>query len=92
MTQELPEQEQASNVLPSPDTINTTAVSHPQMPQVDQAVQGDRNQAFGQMSGGTAIGNVRGTVFNISDSTITNMTGSGDIHYQEASHQPSDPR
>ncbi len=49
------------------------------------------NQAIGQMSGGTAIGNVQGSVFNIADSPITNLTGSGDIHYQEASHGPPDP-
>ncbi|MDJ0705291.1 MAG: CHAT domain-containing protein [Leptolyngbyaceae cyanobacterium MO_188.B28] len=36
-------------------------------------------------------GNRQGPVFNITDSTITNLTGSGDIHYQEASNQPSSP-
>lgn len=45
------------------------------------------SQAIGQMSGGTAIGNVQGAVFNIAGSSITNLTGSGDIHSQETSHQ-----
>ncbi len=48
------------------------------------------NQTIGQFSGGTAIGNVQGSVFNIADSSITNLTGSGEIHYQEASHRPPD--
>jgi hypothetical protein len=30
-------------------------------------------------------------VFNISGSTITNLTGAGDIHYQEAAHPPPIP-
>lgn len=81
---ELPEQDQASEELPSPDTEDSTEASHPHLPQVDQAVKGDRNQTVGQMSGGTAIGNVQGTVFNISGSNITNLTGEGDINYQEA--------
>ncbi|MDX2242163.1 MAG: CHAT domain-containing protein [Leptolyngbyaceae cyanobacterium bins.302] len=41
-----------------------------------------------QMSGGTVAGNVQGSIFNISDTAITNLTGSGDIHYQEAPQLP----
>lgn len=48
------------------------------------------NQAIGQMSGGTAIGNVQGSVFNIRHSRIKNLAGH-DIYYQEASHQLSEP-
>ncbi|MBW4472727.1 MAG: CHAT domain-containing protein [Lyngbya sp. HA4199-MV5] len=35
------------------------------------------------------MGNVQGAVFNISGSSITNLTGAGNIHYQEATHQPA---
>ncbi|HEY9697640.1 MAG TPA: CHAT domain-containing protein [Trichocoleus sp.] len=44
--------------------------------------------------GNQVIQNVTGgqnQVFNISGSTITNLTGAGDIHYQEAAHQPPIP-
>ena len=86
MTNELPDHDQAATDLSSPDTVDASEVSQPQAPQVEQTVEGDRNQAIGQMSGGTAMGNVQGAVFNISGSTITNLTGAGDIHYQEAFH------
>jgi len=88
MTNELPHQDQTSIDLSSPDTVDSSEVSHPQAPQIEQTVKGDRNQAIEQMSGGTAMGSVQGAVFNISGSSITNLTGSGNIHYQEASHQP----
>lgn len=61
-------------------------------PQIQQNIQGDRNQTIGQISGKTAIGNVEknvfvgGTQMQISGGNITNLTGCGDIHYQEASH------
>jgi hypothetical protein len=88
MMNELPEQDQAFNELSSLDTKDS---SHPQAPQVNQTVKGDRNQAVGQMSGGTVIGNAQGAVFNISGSNITNLTGAGDINYQEVSHQTPMP-
>ncbi|MGP1385368.1 MAG: CHAT domain-containing protein [Thainema sp.] len=53
---------------------------------IEQTMQGDDNQAIGQMSGGTAVGHVQGAVFNISDSTIANVTGTGNIYYQEVPH------
>jgi Na+/citrate or Na+/malate symporter len=65
----------------------------PPSPQIEQNLQGDRNQVIGQISGKTAIGNVEKNVFaggsqmQILGGNITNVTGSGDIHYQEASHQ-----
>ena len=87
MTNELPDHDQPATDLSAPDTVDASESSRSQAPQVEQTAQGDRNQAIGQMSGGTAMGNVQGAVFNISGSNITNLTGSGDIHYQEAPHQ-----
>ncbi|WP_416670119.1 CHAT domain-containing protein [Egbenema bharatensis] len=49
------------------------------------------HQAIEQMSGGTAVGNVQGSIFNIKNSSITNMAGYGNIYYREASEQPSEP-
>lgn len=89
MTNELSDQEQSATDLSSPKTVDSLEGSRPQVPQVEQTVKGDLNQAIGQMSGGTAMGNVQGAVFNISGSNITNLTGSGDIHYQEATYQPA---
>lgn len=88
MSNELPDQNQTSTDLSAPDTVDFSEASHPPVTDVQQTVEGDRNQAIRQMSGGTAMGNVRGAVFNISGSNITNLTGSGDIHYQEATYQP----
>lgn len=48
------------------------------------------HQAIGQMLGGTAIATVQGSIFNITNSSITNLSGSGDIHHQEASHRLPD--
>lgn len=42
-----------------------------------------------QSAGSPPQGTGQGTVFNISGSNITNLTGSGDIHYQEAANQSS---
>ena len=89
MMNELSDQEQSATDLSSPKTVDSLEGSRSQVPQVEQTVKGDRNQAIGQMSGGTAMGNVQGAVFNISGSNITNLTGSGDIHYQEATYQPA---
>lgn len=89
MTNELSDQEQSATDLSSPKAVDSLEGSRSQVPQVEQTVKGDRNQAIGQMSGGTAMGNVQGAVFNISGSNITNLTGSGDIHYQEATYQPA---
>lgn len=89
MTNELSDQEQSPTDLSSQKTVDSLEGSRSQVPQVEQAVNGYRNQAIGQMSGGTAMGNVQGAVFNISGSNITNLTGSGDIHYQEATYQPA---
>lgn len=89
---ELPEQDRASEeLITSPKLGDGTGVSRPQMPQVEQTMKGDRNQAIGSLSGGTAIGNVQGAVFNISNCNINSMTGAGDIHYQEAPPQISTP-
>jgi CHAT domain len=87
MTNEPPDQEQTATDLSSPDTVDSSEASDTPATDVQQTVKGDRNQAIGQMSGGTAMGNVQGSVFNISGSQITNLTGAGDIHYQEAPHQ-----
>lgn len=42
-----------------------------------------------QSAGSPLQGSGQGAVFNISGSNITNLTGSGDIHYQEAANQSS---
>ena len=42
-----------------------------------------------QFAGSPPQGTGQGTVFNISGSNITNLTGAGDIHYQEATNQLS---
>jgi hypothetical protein len=88
MTNELSDQEQSATDLSSPKTVDSSGVSRSQAPQVEQTVKGNRNQVIGQMSDGTAMGNVQGPVFNISNSPIKNFTGAGNIYYQEASHQP----
>ncbi|MGI0484340.1 CHAT domain-containing protein [Pantanalinema rosaneae CENA516] len=88
MSNELPDQNQTSTDLSSPDTVDSSEASHPPATDVQQTVKGDRNQAIGQMSGGTAMGNVQGPVFNILNSSIKNFTGAGNIYYQEAPHQP----
>lgn len=90
MTNERPDQEQASTDASSSEIVNSSSCSHPPS-EVEQPVGGNHNQASGEMSGEPAIGSVQGAVFNISNSTITNLTGSGDISYQEAAHQSPIP-
>lgn len=58
---------------------------HPNSP--EQQVTGDQNQTIQEMSGGTAIAHASGPVFNIANSTITNLVGEGTINYQEAPQQ-----
>lgn len=58
---------------------------------VTQTVSGNQNQVIGQMSGGTLIGSMQGPTFNISDSTVTNLTGQGNISYHEASAPIQNP-
>ena len=87
MVQVLPEQDQDSEELSSPDIGDYAATTHSQEPQIDQTVKGERNQSIGQMTGGTAICNVQGAVFNISGSNITTLCGEGGIDYHEAPNQ-----
>ncbi|MEB3357708.1 MAG: CHAT domain-containing protein [Synechococcales bacterium] len=54
----------------------------------EQPVKGDRQQPGSQAAGGTAASGGQGAIFNISASNITNLTGAGNIHYQEALPQP----
>lgn len=90
MTNERPDQEQSSTDASSSEIVNSSSC-FPLPMEVEQTVKGNHNQAIGEMSDGSAIGSVQGAVFNISSSTITNLTGSGDISYQEAAHQPPIP-
>ena len=59
--------------------------ANPPAVNINQTVSGNQNQVIGQMSGGTVIGSMQGPTFNISDSTVTNLTGTGNINYQELS-------
>lgn len=78
-------QEELTTLLSEHPTL-TTAIA-----QVLQA--NSPGQAAGipsnQMSGGTVAGTVQGAMFNISGSSITNLTGAGDTYYQEAPNQPN---
>lgn len=63
--------------------LQTDSAASPPTVQITQTVSGNQNQVIGQMSGGSVIGTA-GPTFNISGSTVTNLTGQGNIHYQES--------
>lgn len=86
MSNEQPEQTQATTELSSSDAV-VSEISRSPASSIGQSIKGDHNQAIGEISAGTGIGSVQGSVFNISGSTITHVTGAGDTQYQKAPDQ-----